>query len=172
MAILMAYSMNNNLFRKITNTKSYRFSTDDNNTYYLENNHRLVRNSKYLIGGKTGYTKLARWTLVTVFSKNGIELIVVTFNCGNDFNVHSELSEYGFENLKKIKVFNPGVLDIPMYDYTPIIYNEISYPIFHDEELKCEIHLLRDPKDKEVIGNIILKINNQIVEKHDVYRYY
>lgn len=172
MAILMSYAMSNNLFRKITNTKSYRCTTYNDIIYVFVNKHRLIQNNKYAIGGKTGYTKQARRTLVTAFSKNGIELIVVTFNCGNDFSIHNELSEYGFNNVEKVKVFNSGIIDIPMYDYTPIIYSEISYPVFFDEELKCEIHLLRNPKNEEVIGHILLKIDNKIVKKYDVYRYY
>ncbi|HEY8445019.1 MAG TPA: D-alanyl-D-alanine carboxypeptidase [Bacilli bacterium] len=171
MALLMSYAMDNILFRKITSTKTYRFETFNDKLYVLINKHRLVQNNKYAIGGKTGYTKLARRTLVTAFSKDGLELIVVTFNCGNDFSLHQELSEYVFNNYSKVKVFNQGILDIPMYEYTPIVYQEISYPVYKDEKLSCEIHLLRNPKE-EVIGKIYLKINNEVVKTFNVYRYY
>ncbi|HHU56473.1 MAG TPA: D-alanyl-D-alanine carboxypeptidase [Acholeplasmataceae bacterium] len=171
MAILMSHALDNNLFRKITATKTYRFKTMNDKLYVLVNKHRLVLNNKYTIGGKTGYTKLARRTLVTAFSKYGLELIVVTFNCGNDFNLHQELSEYYFEKLDKVKVFSRGIINIPMYEYTPVVYQEISYPVLKDEKLTCEIHLLRKPKE-EVIGRIYLKINNEVVKTFNVYRYY
>ena len=170
MAQLMAYSMKNDTFQKVTGSKSYKCVSSNKNTYVFVNKHRLVKSGD-ATGGKTGYTKLAKRTLVTSFKRNGMELVVVTFNCGNDFNFHKELSNSAFDNYQNVKVFNQGILDIPNYHITPIIYDAVIYPVGSDEVLKCEIHMLNKPKDN-IIGKIYLLIDNEIVKTYNVYRYY
>lgn len=169
MANLMAYALKDNTFQKVTGAKTHKCTTDKN-TYVFSNKHRLVQQGK-ANGGKTGYTKLAKRTLVTSFKKGDMNLIVVTFNCGNDFILHQELANFGFDNFEMVKVFNQGILDIPNYHFTPIIYNSVKYPVGKDETLYCEIHLLNKPK-AEVIGKIYLIIDKQIVKTYNIYRYY
>ena len=84
MAILMSYCMKNKTFRKITKTSSYKLNTNMNN-YYWVNKNKLLRNYKYANGGKTGFTEIAKRTLITSAKKGNTELVVVTLNDGNDF---------------------------------------------------------------------------------------
>ena len=88
MALITKYAMDNPLFRKITNTIRYRAQTKDGTIYLWHNKHRLINRYDYIIGGKTGYTKLAKRTLVSVGNKDDLELIVVTLNSGDDWNDH------------------------------------------------------------------------------------
>jgi D-alanyl-D-alanine carboxypeptidase len=130
-----------------------------------------VQTDDSVIGGKTGYTQLAKRTLVTAFEKDGMRLIVVTFIGSNDFNIHKNLSKYGYENYRMIKVLNSGIIDIFQYPITPIIYRDIKYPVHTDEELECQIHMLNNPKEA-LIGKIYLYINKKVVSTTNVYRYY
>ena len=66
--------------------------------------NKLLNSYKYTTGGKTGYTKIAKRTLVTTASKNNINLVVVTLNDGNDWLDHKSLFEYGFNSYKKYKI--------------------------------------------------------------------
>mgnify|MGYP003461753009 FL=1 len=48
--------------------------------------------NKFFIGGKTGYTKKAGRTLVSIVENNERTLIIVTFNDSNDWRTHISLS--------------------------------------------------------------------------------
>lgn len=76
----------------------------------LENHHLMVPGLKYeyegYICGKTGYTSVARQTLVTMAEKEGLRLICVIMKeeAPNQFLDTRELFEYGFENFRKLNV--------------------------------------------------------------------
>ena len=78
MALLMSYAMKNEEFRKITGTRDYTVKTNKN-VYKWHNKNKLLSSYKYIIGGKTGFTKIAKRTLVTSASKNDVK-----FNGGHD----------------------------------------------------------------------------------------
>ena len=93
MAILMAYAMNNELFKQIVSTKQYE-RLDGKGIWY--NKNKLL-NYEYCIGGKTGYTKKAGRTLVTCASNGLFKLICVSFRCSDDFSYHQSLYEIYFK---------------------------------------------------------------------------
>lgn len=94
-ALLMRYAMENTAFKKISNTENYQ---SENRTYTWHNKNKLLtRLYPYSTGGKTGFTKKAGRTLVTTASKEGLDLIVVTLNAGDDWNDHIQLFEWGFD---------------------------------------------------------------------------
>ena len=93
MAILTSYAMKNETYRKIVSTKSYKVKTNMN-FYSWINKNKLLHTHKYSTGGKTGFTEIARRTLVTTASKDGVNLVAVTLNDGNDFNDHKNMFEY------------------------------------------------------------------------------
>ena len=65
-----------------------------------------------MTGGKTGYTKKAKRTLVTSAKKEDMELICVTFNCGDDWNVHQKLFDYGFNNYEMKTIVRRQIIDL------------------------------------------------------------
>lgn len=68
---------------------------------YYHNKHRLIQSDEKVTGGKTGYTKNAKRTLVTSFKQEDFEIVVVTFNCSDDWNVHEGLANYCFDKYKQ-----------------------------------------------------------------------
>lgn len=96
MAKLMSYCLNNELFCQIINTKSYYSPLKGN----WINKNKLLHNYEYCIGGKTGYTKKARRTLITVSEKDYQKLIIVTFDSPNDFSFHKDRYEFYFNNYR------------------------------------------------------------------------
>lgn len=174
MALLMSHCMKNKTFREITSTSFYTFTSLNDNKYYFNNKHKLIKGNEYCISGKTGYTELAKRTLVSVFSKNDIEVVVVTFNCGNDWNLHESLFDYAINNYQYKEFIKQGILN---YNYiscevTPIIYEDVSYLIKNDEVIKCEIELLEKINNEKIIGIIKLYLDNQVVKEVFIYRYY
>ena len=64
MAILTKYAMQNEEYRKIVGTKKYVIKTNMN-TYVWNNKNKLLSLYKYTTGGKTGFTEIAKRTLVS-----------------------------------------------------------------------------------------------------------
>ena len=174
MAILMAYAMKNETFRKITSTKNHTVRTHNNNLLTFKNKHKLIQGNQYCISGKTGYTESAKRTLVSCFSKNNINIVVVTFNCGNDWSLHEQLFEYAINNYTNKTFINKGILNYEFINYnvTPIIYEDVNYLVRYTENVKCEIELLNNQENNEIIGIIKLYLNNEVVKEIFIYRYY
>lgn len=106
MALLMAYCSENPTFNQIVSTKSYK-RLDGQGTW--KNKNRLLSSYEYCVGGKTGFTKKAKRTLVTRAKKEDVSLIIVTLNCGNDFEFHQSKYEEYFALYEKVLVLARGV---------------------------------------------------------------
>ena len=134
MAILYSYCLKNEIFKQIVASSSYKSYTNKN---------RLLKEYKYCTGGKTGYTKKAKRTLVTSASKDDINLIIVTLNCGDDFQTHKELYESYFSKYKSIKVINKGENSFN----NVLFYSDKDYYLLCDVDnvtLQYKIHINYD----------------------------
>lgn len=91
LAYITSEALKNDVFRKIISTKSYSETLPNGKKLYFHNKHRMIHTDDNVIGGKTGYTKKAGRTLITIFNQNDRELIVITMNAYNDWNLHRML---------------------------------------------------------------------------------
>lgn len=176
MALLMSYAMKNKQFRKIVSTKEYTLKTDKN-VYKWRNKNKLLYSYKYTTGGKTGFTKIAKRTLVTSASKNGLNLTIVTINDGNDFKDHENLYEEAFKNYTNYTILNKGKLSIIGENYYKnnelYIKNNLTYPLTENEQyivkLKYEIKKIRKYKNNDKVGEVKLFLGDELVNKENVY---
>ena len=106
MALLMSYCSQNPIFNDIVMKETYR-REDGGGTWH--NKNRLLKEYEYCVGGKTGYTKQAKRTLVTRAIKNDMSLVIVTLNCGNDFEFHKDKYEECFDKYQHILVLPKGI---------------------------------------------------------------
>lgn len=106
MALLMSYCSQNPIFNDIVMKEKYK-REDGGGTWH--NKNRLLQEYEYCVGGKTGFTKKAKRTLVTRAIKDDISLVIVTFNCGNDFEFHKQKYEECFERYQKIMIMPKGI---------------------------------------------------------------
>ena len=176
MAILTSYAMQLKIYRKIVKTKQYKLQTNKN-TYVWNNKNKLLKLYDYTTGGKTGYTKIAKRTLVTTASKDGVNLVSVTLNDGNDFNDHMEMFEYAFSNYKNYNILKKGTINI--YDenyyknYVLYIKNSFSYILTDNEKdsisIKYKIRKKSEVKPGEEIGEAIVKLGDKIIHKEKIY---
>ena len=149
MAILYSYCMDNKTFNTITSSKSFDTFTNKN---------RLLKSYKYCTGGKTGFTKKAKRTLITSASKDNINLIIVTLNCGNDFESHKSKYEYYFNNYQSIKVLNKG------QNYFDNYCIDIKKEYYFITNLS-DLNLFYEIKSKERLISITLyDKNNNVVD--------
>ncbi|HLR80018.1 MAG TPA: D-alanyl-D-alanine carboxypeptidase family protein [Bacillota bacterium] len=95
MALLMQYAMENDRFKKVSETISYQ--SQKRSYLWYNKNKLLTMHYDYCTGGKTGFTRISGRTLVTSAEKDQQELIAVTLNARDDWNDHIKLYEWGFD---------------------------------------------------------------------------
>ncbi len=176
MALLMSYAYKNRIFRKITFTKKYTLKTNKNN-YIWHNKNKLLKMYKYATGGKTGFTKKARRTLVTTASKDGLNLVAVTLNDGDDFNDHKKMYEYAFSNYKKYNILNKNKFyvkkDKYYKKYKLYIKNNYNYPIqlSEKENILVKIQLIKDRKlqNNTCVGVANVYLGDRKIHEEKIY---
>lgn len=76
----------------------------------MDNHHKMVTGKKYeyegIVGGKTGFTSVARQTLVTCAQREGMKLICVVMMDESPYQFldTQSLFDYGFDSFKKLKI--------------------------------------------------------------------
>ncbi|MBE6138821.1 MAG: D-alanyl-D-alanine carboxypeptidase [Firmicutes bacterium] len=176
MAILTSYAMKNDIYQSIVSTKKHKVKTNLN-YYEWTNKNKLLFTYNYLTGGKTGFTEIAKRTLVTTASKNDLNLVVVTLNDGNDFADHKSLYDEAFSVFSNYKILQSGSINIPGETYykrdTLFLNNDFTYP-FLDSELsqvtiKYSLNKLREYSDNQVVGKAEVYINKELVNTSEIY---
>ena len=104
MARLTAYAMQNDDFKEICATKEISFEVGEERTVWLSNSNKLLRNYNGCIGVKTGFTDKAGRCLISAVERWGVTLICVTLNAPNDWQDHTKLYDYGFDEISVVKV--------------------------------------------------------------------
>ena len=176
MALLTRYAMKNETFRKIFSTKNYT-AVSSKKTYTWTNKNRLLSSYEYTTGGKTGFTDLARRTLVTTASKNGMNLIVVTLNDGNDFADHKALYEQYFNSYEVVEVLNPSNFTVDKDNYYKnnelVIKNKFTITVTGDEknDIRTEIELEKKTfvRDNERVGTAKVYFKDELIHEEGIY---
>lgn len=112
MALIAKAAFNNPVFEEIDSTTYYKLPPNPINPEGLAiyPGHKMMRKSSPyyypgIIGGKTGYTTLARNTLVTCARKNDLRLITVILKGSTPqyWTDTKNLLDFGFENFVSLK---------------------------------------------------------------------
>lgn len=176
MALLTSYAYKNDTFKKIIGTKKYKLTTNKN-TYSWTNKNKLLNMYKHATGGKTGYTKIAKRTLVNTASNKNLNLVAVTLNDGNDFVDHKNLFEYGFSNYENYEIIKKGTLEVyedKYYDdYILYLKKSFKYPLLDEEKeniiTKIKLEKLRDIKNDSIVGEVEVYLYDKQIGKIDIY---
>lgn len=166
MAILTKFAMQNEHYKRIVGTKEITVKSSLK-TYKWFNKNKLLNTYKYCTGGKTGYTEKAKRTLVTTASNNNMNLIVVTFNDGNDFNDHKELYEKYFNNYVRVKVLDKNT----NYGKNIKLKNDF-YMIKKDDdyiEVRENINSSKSYIDGSIVGNVEVLLNGNVLGSRNLY---
>lgn len=116
LGIIAAAALENEALKKIFSTYKMTVSAPDEGVRMLINHNRLLKSIEGCIGVKTGYTKSNGRCLVSAAERNGLRLIAVTLNDGNDWHDHTEMLEAGFAAYERVN----------LTDHTSIALPEIS----------------------------------------------
>lgn len=181
MALLMRYAMENSTFRKISGTKVYKTPNPTENwDREWKNKNRLLSKYKYCTGGKTGFTKLAKRTLVTTAKKGDMELIAVTLNDGDDWNDHISMYESGFKGFDMAEVLPKGTITITNKYYKNHLYvkNSIVYPATSEELKLFSVKYKLNKPDEDwnsahkvemIVGKAAVYLDGRVIEEEPIY---
>ncbi|WP_071460016.1 D-alanyl-D-alanine carboxypeptidase family protein [Bacillus massilinigeriensis] len=153
MAILTKYAMANETYRKISGTEVHRAPNPNEpwDRVWKNKNRLLTELYKNCTGGKTGYTKRAKRTLVTTASRGGFDLIAVTLDGPDDWNDHISMYERAISQYDIAGILKKGEIkgiEDPYYKGKVYLEKGYEYPLTADEEKKVrvEYRLLKPSK--------------------------
>ena len=166
MALLTRYAMKNQDYKRIVGTKEIIVKSSLK-TYKWFNKNKLLSSYKYCTGGKTGYTDKAKRTLVTTASNDELNLIVVTFNDGNDFNDHKELYEKYFNDYERIKVLDKS----DYYGENIALRNDFYLIKKEGDKINTEIKITEEnPEiDGSIVGKVEVILNGNVLGSRNLY---
>ena len=155
---LMRYAIQNEAFLKITRTNKY------NNWY---NKNELLNEYKYLISGKTGYTKKSGQVYVSAATKNNKTLIISTIDENNKYELHKQLYEKYFDEYKKYKVLNQYT-----FSFKEKTNEKIHYYIRKDFDMLIKENEINDLKIKVDTQNEAVKlyIKDKLIHSQRLYK--
>ncbi len=171
MAILMRYALKNDTFRSIIGTETYEAKTSGK-TYVWQNKNKLLKMYEYNIGGKTGFTKKAKRTLVTASKKEDKTCIVVTLNDGNDFEDHKNLCEKVFEEYERVAILDKESLVIDAQNPQKYYIKNDYYALLTKEEIdqvKIDFKINSEQKEEEV-GVAEVYLNDELLTSEKIYQ--
>ncbi len=116
LGIIAAAALENDALRKIFSTYKMTVAAPDGGARLLINHNRLLKSIDGCIGVKTGYTKSNGRCLVSAAERDGLRLIAVTLDDGNDWHDHTLMLEAGFKAYERVE----------LCEYTNIALPEIN----------------------------------------------
>lgn len=197
MALITREAMKNETFRKILATRTYQIppTNKQEETRYLRNHHKFILREDYTyedcIGGKTGFTSKARYTLVTTVKRGDLELICVVLkddSSNHQYEDTIELLDFAFDNfsiypINEVESSNTmqeshfftrynSMLD---HSGTAIKTDDKGYLVLPDtasfEDAKKEVSFYPSPEiieGQNVIGTISYTYNEKYVGGADI----
>lgn len=174
MALLMNAAMANADFSAITGNTSMTvtFVEPSDKTVSYPNHNKLLTLYDACIGGKTGYTDSAGRCLVTCAERDGLRLIAVTLDDGDDWDDHMALYDYGFAQYSAVRTEDfSSAADVVggTADSVTVSADSISFvlPKGGDEKLKITVYLpsfLYAPVvSGEEVGKVVYTIDDTVV---------
>lgn len=112
LALISAEAMNNKTFSDIVSTKRISIAGR-----YFKNHNKLLWNYPGTIGIKTGFTESAGRSLVSCTERDGMRLICVTLSAPKDWNDHTNLYNWAYNQYDCIQV----AIGDQTYNSVPVI---------------------------------------------------
>ncbi|MCP3738676.1 D-alanyl-D-alanine carboxypeptidase [Rossellomorea sp. BNER] len=183
MAVLTKYAMELDKYREIAGTEVHTAPNPESewDRKWKNKNRLLTELYKYSTGGKTGYTKRAKRTLVSTASKGGDDLISVTLNGPDDWNDHIQMFEYGFKHFDSTIVLPKGKLDSienEVYKDRLTVKRDVLLSLKDDEgkDVRIEYKLMKPKKEwleennaPNIVGNAIIYLEEREVDRVPLY---
>lgn len=182
LALITSYAMQNQTFRDIVSTKTYKITNEDGKTRYLRNKNKLLFSMDGCNGVKTGFTDDAGRCLVTSCERDGMDIVCVVLNSGPMFEesqrlIEKAFSEYNLIDLTSFYTF-PSTIKVEEGGEEQVEVGTLGkffYPLKNSELKKIKItynlpQTLEAPVSKgEAIGEVQIFIDNDLLFSEKIY---
>ena len=182
LALITSYAMQNQTFRDIVSTKTYKITNEDGKTRYLRNKNKLLFSMDGCNGVKTGFTDDAGRCLVTSCERDGMDIVCVVLNSGPMFEesqrlIEKAFSEYNLIDLTSFYTF-PSTIKVEEGEEEQVEVGTLGrffYPLKNSELKKIKItynvpQTLEAPVSKgEAIGEVQIFIDNDLLFSEKIY---
>jgi serine-type D-Ala-D-Ala carboxypeptidase (penicillin-binding protein 5/6) len=183
MALLTKYAMENEHYKKISGTKVHTAPNPEEkwDRKWKNKNRMVTELYKHSTGGKTGYTKRAKRTLVSTASKDGENLIAVTLNAPDDWNDHIGMFEYGFEQFDYKTVLEDGIIkkfDDEFYKGRIYVKRDVIMSLKDEEDqlVRIEYKMIKPQQEwrnkekiPDVVGKAVIYLDDKEVDSLPVF---
>ncbi len=116
LAKITAYGMKNEFFSQLVGTKNKTIPWEGHEwNRSLKNHNKMLFLYDGADGVKTGFTKKSGRCLVSSATKDGIRLICVTLNAPSDWDDHTKMLDFGFEQLKAETVVRQNTVAVSVH---------------------------------------------------------
>lgn len=166
-ARLSSYALQNETFAQIVSSKTYKFGKTT-----LVNHNRLLGELEGCIGVKTGFTKASGRCLVSAVQRDGVQLICVTLNYSDDWNVHKKLYSDNFPRCQRKLLINEkeyyGALSVAG-GHTAGYYNPDVYGVIIDGNEEYQVirklpsFIYADKQAGDTVGKILVTQNGKVL---------
>ncbi len=160
----------------------------------LHNHNKLLRLYEGCNGVKTGFTKKSGRCLVSSAIRDNLGVIAVTLNAPNDWDDHTKLLNYAFDNYSKKRIVTKGEyvaslsVDNGMSDSVVLMANDDLYTTVKNGENACVALEYDLPESitapvgfEQIVGKMKVTVNDKayeidivtkgyIPEKNDTYK--
>lgn len=177
MALLGAYAVENPIFKKICSTKTYsaKYIKPEISATY-SNHNRLLRSYGGVFGVKTGFTKKSGRCLVSACERDGVTLIAVTLNAGDDWNDHMKMYDYGYSvvSQKSFDCTIPDEINVYGGDKEKIQIGMSGIRTSADEEdeitYKARLRkwLYAPIKKDDIVGYVDIFVNGEFIKSAEI----
>lgn len=169
MALLTSYAYQNETFKQIFGTKKYT-AKSDRKTYSWTNKNKILHSYDFITGGKTGYTKKAKRTLVTTAEKDNKKIVIVTLNDGNDFNDHIDLYQKIFKEYEAVEMLNKDSFYLEDCKDCYIKNNFYALVNKKEKENLTYEYILEKNSTSEYAGLSKVYLNNKLLYEQNIYK--
>lgn len=182
LALITSYAMQNQIFKDIVSTKTYKITNEDGKTRYLRNKNKLLFSMDGCNGVKTGFTDDAGRCLVTSCERDGMDIVCVVLNSGPMFEESQRLIEKAFNEYHLIDLTSfytfPTTLKVSEGEEDKVCITtseKFYYPLKNSELKKIKIiynlpQTLEAPVSKgEIIGEVQIFIDNNLLFSEEIY---
>lgn len=141
-------------------------------TVTVANHNRLLALYPDAVGLKTGFTKKSGRCLVSAAARDGVTLIAVTLNDGDDWNDHIALFDYGFSQVRAVELPCPVLPTLPVtggvaekLTLSPISPPPLVLPVGQEGSVRMTVKLppfLFAPISAgDAVGQVIYTLNGE-----------
>lgn len=174
LALITKVAYENTNFEKIVSTKSAKSSSET--VHYMTNHNKMLSRYEGSNGVKTGFTKKSGRSLVSGAKRDGWQVIAVTINAPDDWNDHTKMLDYAFDNFKNSEVVKKGDflgsanVNGGTYEKVDLIYKDSLFLRLSDQELSrieintvCSQTLDAPVKIGQVVGESVVSLDGTVM---------